>query len=197
VAESQKQRMLAGELYDARDPELVAGRLHARRFLDRFNASSAGEGDLRRSLLRALFEAFGEGAVVEPSFRCDYGYNIRMGRGAFVNYDCVFLDCNTIDIGDGAQIGPAVQVYTADHPLDPRTRRSGLESARPVRIGDNVWLGGGAIVCPGVTIGADTVVGAGSVVVRDLPPGVVAAGNPCRLLRPLPPGPRPAAHHSP
>lgn len=190
---SQKRRMLAGELYSAQDPELLADHLRARRLLDRFNASPADEDALRLALLRELFAAVGEGAVVKPSFRCDYGSNIRIGRGAFVNYDCVMLDCNTITVGDGAQIGPAVQIYTAEHPLDAETRRAGLESAWPVAIGANAWLGGGAIVCPGVTIGADTVVGAGSVVVRDLPAGVLAVGNPCRVLRPLPPPP----HHSP
>ncbi len=184
---SHKQRMLAGELYSGQDPELVADHLRARRLMDRLDASLADEDALRLVLLRELFAAFGEGAVVRPGFRCDYGSNIRIGRGTFVNYGCVMLDCNTITIGDDVQIGPAVQIYTLNHPLDAETRRSGLESARPVAIGDNVWLGSGAIVCPGVTIGADAVVGAGSVVVRDLPPGVVAAGNPCRVLRPLPP----------
>ncbi len=192
---SHKQLMLAGELYSGQDPELVADHLRARRLMDRFHASLADEDALRSALLRELFAAFGEGAAVRPPFRCDYGSNIRIGRGTFVNYGCVMLDCNAITIGEDVQIGPAVQIYTPDHPLDAGTRRSGLESARPVAIGDNVWLGGGAIVCPGVTIGADTVVGAGSVVVRDLPPGVVAVGNPCRVLRPLPASP--AAHHSP
>ena len=186
MAASHKQRMLAGELYSAQDPELVSDHLRARRLMDKFNASLADEEALRLALLRELFAALGEGAAVRPPFRCDYGSNIRIGRGTFVNYGCVMLDCNTITVGEDVQIGPAVQIYTPDHPLDAAARRSGLESARPVVIGDNVWLGGGAIVCPGVTIGADTVVGAGSVVVRDLPPGVVAAGNPCRVLRALP-----------
>ena len=192
---SHKQRMLAGELYSGQDPELVADHLRARRLLDRFNASLADEDAPRRDLLRELFAAFGEGAVVRPPFQCDYGSNIRIGRGTFVNYGCVMLDCNPVTIGEDVQIGTAVQIYTPDHPLDAETRRSGLESARPVSIGNNVWLGGGAIVCSGVTIGADTVVGAGSVVVRDLPPGVVAAADPCRVLRALPD--RPAPHHSP
>lgn len=191
---SQKRRMLAGEPYSAQDPELVADRLRAGRLLDRFNGSLADEEALRVAALRELFAGFGEGAAVRPSFRCDYGYNIRIGRGAFVNFDCVVLDCSTVTIGDAVQIGPAVQIYTAEHPLDPAARRSGIESARPVAIGDNAWLGGGAIVCPGVTIGAGTVVGAGSVVVRDLPAGVVAVGNPCRVLRPLSGR---GGHHSP
>jgi maltose O-acetyltransferase len=130
-----------------------------------------------------LIAYFGRGSVIQPSFRCDYGYNLLIGRNVFINYDCVFLDCNRITIGDDVQIGPAVQIYTAQHPTDAETRRSGLELALPVTVGDNVWIGGGAILCPGVTIGADTVIGAGSVVTRDLPPSVIAVGNPCRVLR--------------
>ncbi|MEA2427574.1 MAG: maltose O-acetyltransferase, partial [Thermoleophilaceae bacterium] len=116
---------------------------------------------------------------------CDYGYNISIGTQVFVNFDCVFLDCAPIVIGHHAQIGPAVQLLAADHPLDPHQRREGLELAKPIDIGPNAWLGGGALVCPGVTIGADSVIGAGSVVTRDVPAGVVAVGNPCRVLRPL------------
>jgi maltose O-acetyltransferase len=117
---------------------------------------------------------------VKPHFACDYGFNIRAGRNLFVNYGCVFLDCAPIDIGDDVQIAPAVQLYTATHPLDPDVRRSGLEAARPIRIGDNVWIGGGAIVLPGVTIGDDVVIGAGSVVTRNVPAGAMAVGNPAR-----------------
>ncbi len=182
---SHKQRMLAGELYSGQDPELVADHLRARSLMDRFNASLADEEALRQALLREMFAAFGEGAVVRPPFHCDYGSNIRIGRGTFLNFGCVVLDCNAVTIGEDVQIGPAVQIYTPDHPLDPAVRRSGLESARPVAIGDNVWLGGGVIVCPGVTIGENTVVGAGGVVVKDLPPGVLAVGNPARPIREL------------
>lgn len=178
--------MLAGELYIASDPELVAEHLHAQNLLFQFNATRPDAEVERRALLLELLGAFGEGTVIKPSFRCDYGYNIRIGRNSFVNYDCVFLDCNRITIGDFVQIGPAVQIYTAQHPTDPETRRSGFEYALPVTIGDNVWIGGGAIVCPGVTIGANTVVGAGSVVVRDLPANVIAVGNPCRVRHPIP-----------
>ena len=180
---SHKRRMLAGELYSGQDAELVADHLRARRLMDRINAAPADAEAERQALFQALFASFGEGAVIRPPFHCDYGSNIRIGRRSFVNYGCVMLDCGAITIGDDVQIGPAVQIYTPDHPLDPAERRSGLESARPVVVGNNVWLGGGAIICPGVTIGADTVVGAGSVVVRDLPPGVVAVGNPCRVVR--------------
>lgn len=175
--------MLAGELYISTDPELVAERLRARRVLHYFNGAVPGEDGPYLRALGGLFGAFGEGAVVMAPFQCDYGYNIRLGRGSFVNYDCVFLDCAPIDIGDDVQIAPAVQRYTATHPLDAATRRAGPELARPIRIGDGAWIGGGSIVLPGVTIGAEAVIGAGSVVTRDIPPRVVAAGNPCRVIR--------------
>ncbi|MFP5286045.1 MAG: sugar O-acetyltransferase [Thermoanaerobaculia bacterium] len=180
---SEKQKMLAGELYRATDPELVGDHLRAQELLDQLNAMRAREVEERLALLTELLGAFGKGSMLKPSFRCDYGFNIAIGRNVFVNYDCVFLDCNRITIGDDVQIGPAVQIYTAQHPTDPETRRSGLEFALPVTVGDNVWIGGGAILCPGVTIGADTVIGAGSVVTRDQPAGVIAVGNPCRVLR--------------
>jgi maltose O-acetyltransferase len=180
---SEKQKMLAGKLYSATDLALVADHLHAQNLLCQFNATRADAAEGRLALLMELFGHFGRGSVLKPSFRCDYGYNVLIGRNVFVNYDCVFLDCNRITIGDDVQIGPAVQIYTAQHPTDPETRRSGLEFALPVTVGDNAWIGGGAILCPGVTIGANTVVGAGSVVTRDLPSNVIAAGNPCRVIR--------------
>ena len=132
-------------------------------------------------MLRELLGAVGDGTTVKPRFMCDYGFNIRAGRNLFVNYDCIFLDVAPIDIGDDVQIAPAVQLYTATHPLDAAVRRSGLESGRPIRIGHNVWIGGGAIVLPGVTIGDDAVIGAGSVVTRDVPAGSVVVGNPARV----------------
>lgn len=180
----QKARMLAGELYLASDPELAADHLRAQALLAGFNASRPDEDALRLELLRELFGHLGKGAVVKPSLRCDYGYNVSIGAGTFINYDCVLLDCNRITIGEEVQMAPGVHIYTATHPLDAATRRSGLEYALPVTIGDGVWLGGGAIVCPGVTIGENTVVGAGSVVTRSLPAGMLAAGNPCRVIRP-------------
>lgn len=134
-------------------------------------------------MLQDLFGAIGENGVVEPMFACDYGYNIRAGRNLFVNYGCVFLDCAPIVIGDDVQIGPAVQLYTATHPLDPVQRRAGLEFARPIRVGDGVWIGGGAIVLAGVSIGDEAVIAAGSVVTRDVSPRTVAAGNPARVIR--------------
>lgn len=134
-------------------------------------------------MLVALFARFGEGAVLKPTLRCDYGFNISIGERTSINFDCVLLDCNRIVIGAEVQFAPGVHVYTATHPLDARQRRSGVEYALPVVIGDGAWLGGGAIVCPGVTIGENSVVGAGSVVVRDLPANVLAVGNPCRVVR--------------
>ena len=177
---SEKSKMLAGELYRASDPELVADHLRAQRLLEAYNVTTADEGERRLTMLRRLLGAVGDGAVIKPTFRCDYGYNVRVGRGLFVNYDCVFLDCAPIEIGDDVQIGPAVQIYTATHPLDPDVRRSGLEAASPVRIGNNVWIGGAAVLLPGITVGDDAVIGAGSVVTRDVPPGAVVVGNPAR-----------------
>ena len=180
---SEREKMITGELYRASDPELVAARLRAQELLARYNASAPADSSQRDAVLRELFGAIGDGATVMPRFSCDYGFNIRTGRNLFVNYDCVFLDVAPIEIGDDVQIAPAVQLYTATHPLDPAMRRSGLEGGRPIRIGDNVWIGGGAIVLPGVTIGDDAVIGAGSVVTRDVPDAVFAAGNPCRVIR--------------
>jgi maltose O-acetyltransferase len=182
---SEKAKMLAGELYNSADPELVADRQRARRLLARYNATDPDEAEPRVHLLRELFGAVGEGADIQPRFSCDYGYSIRIGKRAFINYNCVFLDCAPIEIGDDLQMAPAVQLYAATHPLDRATRTAGIEYARPIRIGDGVWIGGGAIVLPGVTIGDGCVVGAGSVVTRDLPAGSLAVGNPARIIRSL------------
>jgi maltose O-acetyltransferase len=188
-AGTEKEKMLAGEPYLASDAVLVAERLHARRVVHGFNGAAPGDDAPHLRALAGLFGAFGEGTVVMAPFQCDYGYNIRIGRNGFVNYGCVFLDCAPITLGDDVQVAPGVQLYTATHPVDPAMRRAGPESALPITIGDGVWLGGGAIVLPGVTVGENTVVGAGSVVTRDLPANVVAAGNPCRVLRAIE-GPR-------
>ena len=171
--------MLAGELYDARDPELVAARARARELLVRFNAQPD------RSLLEELLGSVGPEAVIEPPFHCDYGFHISVGERFYANVGCVFLDCAPISIGDGVLLGPAVQLYAATHPLDAETRRRGLEYALPISIGDDVWIGGGAIVLPGVTIGDRAVVGAGSVVTRDVPADAVVAGSPARPMRAL------------
>ncbi len=178
-----KDRMLRGELYIADDPDLVADNARAQELLDRYNATLDGEQDERHRILRELLGDVGEGVIVKPSFRCDYGSYIAIGAGTFVNYDCVMLDVAPIAIGAACQLAPRVQLLTATHPVDPGPRRDGWESAAPITLHDNVWLGGGVIVGPGVTIGEDTVVGAGSVVTRDLPAGVVAFGVPARAQR--------------
>lgn len=179
--------MLRGELYRDDDGDLVADRKACQRILDRFNATLAGEDDVRRTLLENLLGSVGEGSWIMPRFQCDYGRYIHLGANSFLNYDAILLDCAPITIGDDVSIGPRAQLLTALHPMtDHEARRQRWESAAPIVIGDNVWLGGGVTVCPGVQIGDNTVIGAGSVVTRDVPAHVFAAGNPCRVIRPLP-----------
>jgi len=182
---SEKAKMLAGELYRSADPELVEDVQRAQRLLRKYNTIPFGDTGAAMALLRRLLGSVGDGTVLRPFFACDYGYNIRLGINAFINFNCVFLDCAPIEIGDNLQMGPAVQMYTAAHPLEADVRRSGLEYARPIRIGHDVWIGGGAIILPGVTIGDGSVVGAGSVVVHDVPPASVVVGNPARIVRAL------------
>jgi maltose O-acetyltransferase len=182
---AMKDRMLRGELYRPDDPELLAGPARAAGLLDRYNATRHDEHDEREALLRELLGRVGDGVVVKPSFRCDYGANIAIGDGTFVNFDCVMLDIAPIVLGASCWLATQVQLLAATHPVDPGPRRAGWEYGAAITIGDNVWLGGGVIVCPGVSIGDDTVVGAGAVVTRDLPPGVVAYGNPARVQRPI------------
>jgi len=182
---AMKDRMLRGELYRPDDPELLAGQARAAGLLDRYNATRHDEHDEREALLRELLGRVGDGVVVKPSFRCDYGVNIAIGDGTFVNFDCVMLDIAPIVLGASCWLATQVQLLAATHPIDPGPRRAGWEYGAAITIGDNVWLGGGVIVCPGVSIGDDTVVGAGAVVTRDLPPGVVAYGNPARVQRPI------------
>jgi maltose O-acetyltransferase len=178
-----KDRMLAGELYVADDPDLAVDHARAARLLDRFNRTGHDEHAERDRILRELLGSVGKGVLVKPPFRCDYGTYVGIGAGSFVNYDCVMLDVAPITIGAACQIATRVQLLTATHPIDPEPRRLAWEGGAPITIGDNVWLGGGVIVCPGVTIGDDTVVDAGAVVTRDIPPGVVAVGNPARVQR--------------
>ncbi|MFC4035612.1 sugar O-acetyltransferase [Streptomyces polygonati] len=178
-----KRRMLAGDWYLPDDEELGADSIRRARLCQAYNASL--DHDERRRLLEELLGAVGEGARIRPPFQCDYGQHIRVGARTFVNFGAIFLDAAAITIGADVQIGPNVQLLTPAHELDTERRRAGWERALPVTIGDNVWLGGGVIVCPGVTIGADTVVGAGSVVTKDLPAGVLAVGNPARVIRTL------------
>lgn len=184
---TEKEKMLAGELYDAQDPQLVAERRRARGLVARLNASADAERELRASILRELLGAVGEGVWIEPPFFCDYGGNIRLGDRVFFNFNCVVLDVARVTIGSDTMFGPAVQIYTATHPMDFQLRRAGQEFGKPVTIGSDVWVGGGAIILPGVTIGARSVIGAGSVVTKDVPEGAFAAGNPCRVVRLLEP----------
>jgi maltose O-acetyltransferase len=177
--------MLRGELYLAFEPELVAARTRAKAILREFNKFSDDDNEGRLRILRGLFAAMGEGVWVEPPFFCDYGDNIRLGDRVYFNTNCVVLDAAEVTIGSDVLFGPNVQVYAATHPLEYEVRRTGLELGRPITVGDDVWIGGGAILCPGVRIGARSVIGAGSVVTRDVPEGVVAAGNPCRIVRSL------------
>ena len=179
TARTEKQKMLAGELYTARDPELAADNLRAQALLREYNMAPAAE--LNR-ILHSLLGFCGEGVVVKPMFSCDYGFNIHLERNVFLNFNCVLLDVMPIHIGEGTQIGPAVQIYAADHPRDRETRLRGLECGKPVKIGRNVWIGGGAIVLPGVTIGDDAIIGAGCVVTRDVAHGQTVVGNPGRVL---------------
>jgi maltose O-acetyltransferase len=180
MARTEKDKMLAGELYDASAAELQAEQAATQRWLARYNMLDMAPSD-RRALLVERLAAVGDGAVIRPPFHCDYGSNISLGAGAFLNFNCVILDVVEVIIGDGAQIGPGVQILTADHPRDPALRASGLEFGRLVRIGRNVWIGASAIILPGVSIGDDAVVGAGSVVTRDVPAGATAFGNPARV----------------
>jgi len=178
-----RERMLAGELYIADDPELGREIERAQSLTHRLNGLDPADGATRRKLLTELLGAFGEGSEFRPPFRCDYGYQTFVGARVFANFGLISLDVATVTIGDDVQIGPNVQLLTATHPTAAGPRRDKWEAARPITIGDNVWLGGGVIVCPGVTIGANTVVGAGSVVIRDLPANVVAVGNPARVVK--------------
>lgn len=181
---TEKEKMLAGELYLASDPELIGERERAQRLLARFNAlAGLDDGGESGRILKELLGAVGDNCSIQPAFRCDYGYNIRVGRNFFANYDCVILDVCRVQIGDNVMLGPRVGIYAATHPLEADVRVSMLESGRPVSIGDNVWIGGAALILPGVSIGSNAVIGAGSVVVKDIPEGVLAVGNPCRVLR--------------
>ena len=178
MTRTEREKMLAGELYDPGAPELQADMAAAHKWLARYTAALAAPASERRELLLERLAAVGEGAVIRPPFYCDYGFNIRLGAGVFLNFNCVILDVVEVTIGDKTQIGPAVQILTADHPRDAAGRASGLEFGRPIHIGRNVWIGAGAIILPGVTIGDDALIGAGSVVNRDVPAGATAFGNP-------------------
>lgn len=180
---SQRERMLAGEPYIANDPELQALQRRSMRLVERYNRTSIDEPDERRRILSELLQDVAPDVEIRPPLYCDYGSHTRIGARTFANFNLVLLDVAPITIGEDVQIGPNVQLLTPTHPTEPEPRRAKIEAAQPIAIGDNVWLGGGVIVCPGVSIGENTVVGAGAVVTRDLPSGVVAVGNPARILR--------------
>ncbi len=182
MSRTEKQKMLAGEFYLASDPELLADRRRAAEWMRRYNAGGAEIFDNGLALLHELLGSAGNDVMVRAPFHCDYGYNIALGTGVFLNFNCVVLDVARVTIGDGTQIGPNVQILTADHPREAEARRAGLECGKTVSIGRNVWIGGGAIILPGVTIGDDAIIGAGSVVTRDVPAGATVAGNPARLI---------------
>ena len=181
-ARSEHQKMLAGELYDPLDAELVERRGRARALCQALNLTREAEQTERRRILRELFGAGGDSVWMQPPFFCDYGSNIELGERVFFNFNCVVLDVCAVRIGSFTLFGPAVQIYTATHPLNAELRRR-EEYGKPVQIGSDVWVGGGAIILPGVTIGSRAVIGAGSVVTRDVPEGMFAAGNPCRVIR--------------
>ncbi len=180
MARTELEKMVAGELYRPGTPEIWAAQSETKHWLARYNAASALPAETRRELLRERLAEVGPDAVIRPPFHCDYGFNIRIGTGAFLNFNCVILDVCEVTIGAGTQVGPAVQIYAADHPRDAAARQAGLEFGRPVRIGRDVWVGGGTIILPGVTVGDGAVIGAGSVVTRDVAPGVTVMGNPAR-----------------
>jgi maltose O-acetyltransferase len=181
---TERDKMLAGEMYDPLDPELAAARVRARNLCQDLNASRETDEDERRRILRDLFATGGDTVWMQPPFFCDYGANIELGERVFFNFNCVVLDVCRVRVGSFTLFGPAVQIYTAMHPLNAEQRRR-EEFGKPIEIGADVWVGGGAIILPGVRIGSRAVIGAGSVVTRDIPDAVFAAGNPCRVIRPI------------
>jgi maltose O-acetyltransferase len=182
---SEKEKMLAGELYLASDPELATERLHARQLTKQLNDSNPDETELRESILQKLIGKKGKNFWIEPPFYCDYGYNISAGDDVFFNFNCIILDVTPVSFGSRVLVGPNVQFYSATHPIDHQVRGSLLESGAPINIGDDVWIGGASIICPGVSIGDRSIIGAGSVVTKDIPADVIAAGNPCKVIRKL------------
>jgi maltose O-acetyltransferase len=180
---TEKEKMLAGELYDALDQQLTNERLRARLLLKALNDSPEDQVALRNRIVKELIPNAGAGLWLQPPFYCDYGFNMVVGEKVFFNFNCVVLDVTHVTIGNRTLFGPNVQIYTATHPMHYQERASGLEYAKPVRIGEDVWIGGSVVICPGVTIGDRSVIGAGSVVTKDIPADVFAAGNPCKVIR--------------
>jgi maltose O-acetyltransferase len=182
---SEKEKMVAGELYDPLDKQLSEERLRARLLIKDLNESSEDKPEERSRILKALLPHSNPDVWIQPPFYCDYGYNIQIGAKVFFNFNCVVLDVAQVTIGSRTMFGPNVQIYTATHPMDHKLRASGLENAKPIDIGEDIWVGGSAVICPGVTIGDRSVIGAGSVVTKNIPADVFAAGNPCRVIRSL------------
>jgi maltose O-acetyltransferase len=180
---TEREKMLAGEMYKPADPELLEGRERARRMVRLYNQTLETEIDKRTEILKELFGSTGENIFMEPNIRFDYGCNTYVGENFFANFDCTILDVCDVRIGDNCMLAPSVKIYTATHPLDPVERNSGEEYGKPITIGDNVWIGGSSIINPGVTIGNNVVVGSGSVVTKDVPDNVVVAGNPAKVIR--------------
>ena len=182
---TEKEKMLTGKMYIASGEELTAERLHAKELLSEFNALPPSEQERRNVILKQLLGKTEAQYYIEPPFRCDYGYNITIGKNFYANYNCTILDCAKIEIGDHVLLGPNVSLFTAGHPLEADERIKGLEYAYPITIGNNVWIGGGTIINPGITIGDNSIIGSGSIVTKDIPANVVVAGNPCRIIRKL------------
>ena len=181
---SEKQKMLDGELYFPGDQNLMDDRLMARMLISEYNSTKPIEEEERKEIIERLIVVKGK-IKIKPPFYCDYGYNIEVGENFYTNISCTILDVNRVIIGDNVMFGPNVQVYTATHPLDVEERIKGMESSKPITIGDNVWVGGGAILLPGITIGKNTIIGAGSVVTKNIPENVLAGGNPCKFIKKL------------
>ncbi|MBO7748140.1 acetyltransferase [Paenibacillus sp. MWE-103] len=182
---TEKEKMLSGELYQAADPVLTKDRLNARRLTRLYNQTLETEHEERQAILRELFGSTGRSLYVEPTIRCDYGYNLHVGENFYANFDCVFLDVCEIRIGDNCFLAPGVHIYTATHPLEAEPRVSGAEFGKPVTIGRNVWIGGRAVINPGVKIGDNAVIASGAVVTKDVPDNVVVGGNPARVIKPI------------
>lgn len=180
---SEKEKMLAGELYLASDKTLSEDRYKARQLLKELNQTLPGDSNHTNNVVNKLFKQVGKDFGIEPPFFCDYGYNISIGDQVFINFNCVILDINAVNIGDRSMLGPGVHIYAATHPIDAKTRGSFLEFGKPVTIGEDVWIGGGAIICPGVNIGDRSIIAAGAVVTKDVSNDVIVGGNPARVIK--------------
>lgn len=185
MKKSEKEKMLSGQLYMANDEELSQMNIYSRALLDELNDTKFIEFDKRREIIHRLFGKVGKNININKPFYCDYGKHISVGDNFYANFDCTILDVNKVTIGDNVFFAPKVSIYTAGHPIDKEVRNTGLEYGKPVVIGNDVWVGGNVVINPGVTIGSDVVIGSGAVVTKDIPDHVVAAGNPCRVIRPI------------